>query len=266
MFQKVENFEHYLSLIDEAKKKCGILNLTNILYFGKSLKLFVEKGLLFCFVAEGVCFIDAKSEVKNLYYIIRSDTKKILLEKENYIVEFMEKNEIKAKSIISIWQNSGFSLMSVNWEMVKQLSEEEKSQSRIKTDYAKISDFDVIFDIWEKYLNTKIHPLPSKLQFVEDVKMKRIVVIKDNNDNVVGVMRRSIDGAICSLERIVVVPEKRGKGIAGRMIKSCYNIPGVIKIKLFVNDKNLGAIKLYLKLSFEKTGKYSYQLIKNDRI
>lgn len=68
----------------------------------------------------------------------------------------------------------------------------------------------------------------------------------------VGSARLRIDGAVAHLGRLVVAPDRQGRGIGSSLLSACERMlpPSVGEIRLFTGSRSAGNIRLYERFGY----------------
>lgn len=265
MFKKVENFEHFKALIREGKMAFGSLGKSNLYLFGEALRKLVERGLYFSFIEGGLCFFEPQNEKLKMYYMVKPDLKRIDLDEDCVIVEFIEKGDARISEGIAFFAGSGFSLRAVYDEMVSPVDKNSRQAHFTgieEVSFPKAEEAKQILRLWEEQLDTSGHPLPREDELLRYIEAGQIIVIRNENKRLIGAMNRRIENSVCFIEYAAVAADYQSMGYGGKMLDSCRRDQNVNKLRLFVNHDDKRAIHFYDIKGFKATGKKLVQFYK----
>lgn len=272
----VENLEHYTTIINSWKKKTSckkpktncfltVSEIGSYIQMGKWKYLETETELYFVFEEENMLY---------LYFYFMADGKPTTDYhwQKPVMVDFVfrerETKEMETETLPA-WEQRSFSLYKKYQRMGCQHLENrdapwEKEMSGLSYQKAQPADLSQIRELWNHFLDRNDTLLPSADETMRQAKCGNIICCTDGN-NVCGAIYVAVNGKSGLIQHVVVHSDYRRKGIAWNMMEYTFylmNQKGVTNFKLWVDEKNVAAIKLYEKNGFVKDGLYSAKIIK----
>ena len=101
------------------------------------------------------------------------------------------------------------------------------------------------------YNDYSIPPLTETIEEIQEDFYNKIFLKTTSGNKIIGSVRAYSDGHSCFLERLIVHPEWRGKGIGTELMKAIEaRFVDVRRYELFTGIKSEGNIRLYKRLGY----------------
>lgn len=103
----------------------------------------------------------------------------------------------------------------------------------------------------EMYQDLSIPPLTQSLAEITRDFRTHTVLKASAEGHIWGSVRAHTDGSTCYIGRLIVHPEKQGKGIGSRLLSAVEEMfPTVLRYELFTGSKSLDNLRLYHRFGY----------------
>lgn len=230
---------------------------------------FIEKGLLYYInTVSNICFFVCKYNSYRLYYIINNPNEQIeLLDRENFVIEVLFRNNILPEEHINYWQNSGFHL-----HLQRDLYEVKSNdiifrnidkKSIVITNNVNLSDAKKIKCIFDCNFDPFTGDYITEDELVKIVNDRLLYIAYVDNRPIAG-LHFYTNKNTAWLGHIAVDTNFWGQGIASLLLEKWIQdfIIKVNRFSLWVQSSNNSAIKLYKSIGMNYIGKSTISMLK----
>lgn len=268
--QKVENLQHYNSLIKEQKTIHKKLK-SNSFLMPDEVNTYIANGTMyFSLLSSGILFLCDENDYYHIYFYCNTEIMPEISPDKPWIIDFVFRGEEPAKitALKDYWCRAGFSrykrYIRMKWENAPDTNRMlvENYQIRLATD----SDIPQIQTIWRDSLDIFSTPLPTVKQMQKAIQAENIYCIADEKNQICAALELVIKNKICQIEHVVVASSHRRMGLAEILLTFVYFESGKKESatkQLWVDEQNTAAIGLYRKCGFLEDGIKSDQILFN---
>lgn len=274
--KQVENLAHHTALINEWKKRTSCKKpKTNCFLTVSEINSHIQTAKWkYLETDTELYFVHEEENILYLYFYLPTGGKPTIEYRWNQpvMVDFVfrekETQELESETLPA-WVHRGFTFYKKYQRMSYQhLTHGNTPWINADSDLcykpAGETDLSQITDLWNKFLDKNDIILPSKTEILQQAEDENIICCMDGNQ-VCGAIYVAVNGKSGLIQHVVVHSDYRRKGIAWNMMEYTFHLmnrKGVKIFKLWVDEKNVAAIKLYEKNGFAKDGLYSTKIMK----
>lgn len=272
--ERVFSLDHYGALVREIKSRHG-RPLTNSYLLPGAINDLVQRNALFWEMDEaGLFFFAEENSYYQMYFYIVPELKRTftVLDKPTVInlVYRTPGQDDELRRMVDLWMDNGFIHHTTTRRMVRVNDQTDRSAE--STNFFQAGDYhvslagrvqlDAILRLWKATFDVIGNALPSEKDLACAIEQERIVCAVDGKSNLVGALECMPQGRDCMIQHVAVEKEHRKRGLAGMMLRTCYNSAAKSeRFILWVAEDNQSAINLYLEYGFTFDHLVSIQLI-----
>ena len=269
----IESLEQYSGLIQRLKDRTGCKALKSNCYLtpGEITSCIAQKKWHYIETPGKLYFLRMEEHRAYLYYYEAEESKPEtdfdfglpvivdLVMRERQVPQFEQ-------GAIPLWEESGFEVYKKYQRMRYRHPEDDfinvSDGNLIRT--AEPGQAEEISFLWRNFLDEYDIELPSMEETARQLEEGNVVCYMDEG-RVYGAILVHVNGHSGLIQHVTVHPDYRKRAIGEHMMRYAYrhmNPRGVNDFRLWVDEKNVAAIKLYSKTEWKQDGTYSIKLVK----
>lgn len=272
--QQVNDLNHFSALIKEAKISSEKL-ITNCFLLPAQIHPLTQQKKIFAeHMNNGICFLCDVGDFYNLYFYLPDGIEIRYKQKDKpVVINFVYRNSSQTDALRGVkekWIVGGFSRyksyrrMSLDAGSGETISRENQliQNCAYTVTFAQNQHLDELLTLWRNTLDIYSNAMPSKEEMERLLDTQQVLCIQDHNRHVIAALQMQAENKICSIQHVAVDEKHRRRGLAKILLNYGFaESRNINRYILWVEDKNIPAIHLYLEFGFKYDGMSSNQLL-----